>query len=109
MTGRLAAAAAAFLLAACASVPPIDRYLIAQEREPVRVETSRGVLSHADSVKLLEDLNRRSPNSDLLQRHVAVEEALTETPLTAGNVVVALEDGKAAYAIVIMSPRPSGT
>jgi len=105
VTGRLAAAAAAFLLAACASVPPIDRYLISQEREPVRVETSRGVLSHADSAKLLEDLNRRSPNSDLLQRHVAVEEALTETPLTAGNVVVALEDGKAAYASMLQAMR----
>jgi cardiolipin synthase len=105
VTGRLAAAAAAFFLAACASVPPIDRYLISQEREPVRVETARGVLSHAQSVKILEDLKRRSPDSDLLQRHVAVEEALTETPLTAGNVVVALEDGKAAYASMLQAMR----
>ena len=105
MTGRLAAAAAAFLAAACASVPPIDRYLISQEREPVRVETARGVLSHAQSVKILEDLKRRSPNSDLLERHVAVEEALTETPLTVGNIVVALEDGKAAYASMLQAMR----
>jgi len=105
VTGRLAAAAAAFLLAACASVPPIDRYLLQQEREPVRVETARGVLSHAQSEKILEDLKRRSPASGLLEHHVAIEEALTETPLTAGNLVVALEDGKATYASMLQAIR----
>lgn len=105
MNGRLAAAAAAFLLAACASVPPIDRYLLEQEREPVRVETGRGVLSHAASEKILQDLKRRSPASDILEHHVAVEEALTETPLTAGNVVEALEDGKATYASMLQAIR----
>jgi len=105
VNGRLAAAAAAFLLAACASVPPIDRYLIEQEREPVRVETGHGVLSHAASEKILQDLKRRSPASDILEHHVAVEEALTETPLTAGNVVQALEDGKATYASMLQAIR----
>ena len=105
MTGRLAAAAAAFLLAACASVPPIDRYLIAQEREPVRVEGARGVLSHAQSEKILAELKRQAPESGLLERHVAVEEALTETPLTLGNVVVALEDGPATYTEMLRAIR----
>jgi len=105
VTGRLAAAAAAFLLAACASVPPIDRYLIAQEREPVRLENARGALSHAESLKVLEELRRRSPDSGLLEQHVAVEEALTETPLSIGNQVVALEDGKATYAAMLQAIR----
>jgi len=103
VNGRLAAAAAAFLLAACASVPPIDRYLLEQEREPVRVETARGVLSHEASLKLLDDLRKRSPASGILEHHVAVEEALTETPLTAGNLVAALEDGKATYAAMLQA------
>ena len=107
MNGRLAAAAAAFLLAACASVPPIDRYLLQQEREPVHVETARGVLTHEQSLKILADLKARSPSSDILERHVAVEEALTETPLTAGNVVVALEDGKATYTEMLRAIRNS--
>ena len=56
MTRRLAAAAAAFLLAGCASVPEIDRYLLQQEREPVRVEGARRAFSHAESAKLLDQL-----------------------------------------------------
>ncbi|MEO5676554.1 MAG: cardiolipin synthase B, partial [Usitatibacter sp.] len=82
---RLAAAAFALALAGCASIPPIDRFLLTQEREPVRVEGARGALSHAQSVRVLEDLKRRAPNSGILERHVAVEEALTDTPLSLGN------------------------
>jgi cardiolipin synthase len=36
---------------------------------------------------------------------VAVEEALTETPLTVGNSVVALEDGQATYAAMLKAIR----
>jgi cardiolipin synthase len=102
---RLAAAAAAFLVAACASVPPIDRYLLQQGRESVRMEGARGPLTHAQSEKILADLKRRSPSDSLLDHHVAVEEALTETPLSVGNQVVALEDGKATYAAMLQAIR----
>ncbi|HET6265466.1 MAG TPA: phospholipase D-like domain-containing protein [Usitatibacter sp.] len=101
MTGRLAAAAAAFLLAACASVPPIDRFLLTQEREPVRVEGSRGPLTHAQSEQVLADLKKRAPETSVLDRHLAVEEALTKTQLSVGNRATTLEDGRATYAAML--------
>ena len=102
---RLAAAAFALALAGCASIPPIDRFLLTQEREPVRVEGARGALSHAQSVRVLEDLKRRAPNSGILERHVAVEEALTDTPLSLGNKAMTLEDGKETYTAMLAAIR----
>ena len=101
MIARLASAALAFVLAGCASLPPIDRHMLRQEREPVRVENARMALSHAESERILADLKRRAPNAGLLERHLAVEEALTDTALSIGNRVQPLEDGKAAYAAML--------
>jgi cardiolipin synthase len=77
-----------------------------QEREPVRLEGSRGPLSHADSLRVLEQLKQRSPEkSGVLDRHAAVEEALTDTQLSLGNKAAALEDGRAAYAAMLEAIR----
>ena len=105
MIARLASAALAIALAGCASIPPIDRHLLRQEREPVRVENAHVALSHAESQRILENLKKRAPDSDLLQRHLAVEEALTDTPLSVGNRVAALEDGQATYTAMLAAIR----
>ena len=102
---RLATALLALVAAGCASVPPIDRFMLTQEREPVRVEGARGALSHAQSMRILEDLKKRAPDSDLLQRHLAVEEALTDTPLSTGNRATALEDGQKTYTAMLAAIR----
>lgn len=99
---RLALAAAALaLLGGCASVPDLDRYLLHADPERVRIDSSRGFLTEAQSRRVIEDLKKRAPESDVLDRHVAVEEAITGTPLTAGNKVTLLEDGRATYAAML--------
>jgi cardiolipin synthase len=96
-----AAAALCALLGACASVPDIDRYLLQSGSQVVRLEGSRGPLTYAQSRRIIEDLKRRSPESAVLERHIAIEEALTGTPLSVGNNVVLLEDGTATYAAML--------
>ncbi|HUP30129.1 MAG TPA: phospholipase D-like domain-containing protein, partial [Usitatibacter sp.] len=91
---RAFAAACAALLAACA-VPQIDRFMLETER--VRLEGANGPLTRAQSEQILAKLRAASPDSAVLERHIAVEEALTGTPLTVGNKVTLLEDGPAAY------------
>jgi cardiolipin synthase len=83
------------LLAACATVPDLDRFLL--QTEQVRLEGSRGALTHAQSQKIIEELKRRSPETGILDRHVAVEEALSGNPLSVGNKVIPLEDGQQTY------------
>ena len=71
--------------------------MLAPERAPVRLDGARGALSHAQSAKVIEDLKKRSAASSILERHLAVEEALTDTPLSLGNLATPLVDGQEAY------------
>ncbi len=95
-------AAIALLLGACAA-PPIDRYLLQAEADvdDVRFKGSRGVLSREQSKAIFEKMKSRSPDNDVLERHIAVEQALTDSPLSIGNQVVLLEDGPKTYAAML--------
>lgn len=95
----------AIFLASCATVPPLDREMLRSERTPVVIEGARGPLTHAQSEKILEDLKKRSPQTNIFDRHVAVEETLAGNPLSAGNQVTLLEDGKATYAAMLAAIR----
>src|SRR5687768_5539998 len=94
---RIVAAAAALALGACA-MPPVDRYTLEEARNtPVRLETGYGPLSHTRSQEILANLKKRSQETSIFDRHVAVEEAITGSALSVGNRVTLLEDGEAAY------------
>jgi cardiolipin synthase len=79
--------------------------MLLDAREPVRVHTAQGALSHAQTEKILADLRQRSPETNIIDRHVAVEEALNGTPLSAGNRVTLLEDGAATYPAMLAAIR----
>ncbi len=56
-----------------------------------------GPLSSAQSKAALDALQRRSPKTDIFERHLALEEAIAGSPLTTGNAVRLLQDGPATY------------
>jgi cardiolipin synthase len=66
---------------------------------------SRGYLSQEQSHAVLENLKAKSPNSGALERHVAIEEALSGDPLSIGNRVTLLEDGKQTYDAMLAAIR----
>src|SRR5258706_5760933 len=93
------------MLAACA-MPPIDREQLEEMRAtPVRLEGSRGVFSYAQSQAILADLKKRSPETNIFDRHIAVEESIAGSALSVGNQAVLLEDGKAAYPAMLAAIR----
>ena len=94
----------ALALSACA-VPQIDRDMLHAARTPARFEGSRGPLSHAQSAAIIEGLKARSPQTSILDRHLAVEEALAGNPVSVGNKVTLLEDGPATYASMLEAIR----
>jgi len=94
---RLAAWLVLFALAGCA-MPPIDRYVLDEARgTPVQMETARGKLSYQQSQAFLADLKKRSPETSIFDRHLALEESVAGSPLSVGNKATLLEDGAAAY------------
>jgi len=86
----------AFGMVGCKSlprvVPDLDR-----RPAPVRLEGSQGPLSAERSRAILERLRAGGQGTDVLSRHLALEEAIVGSPLTAGNKVALLEDGPATY------------
>ena len=58
---------------------------------------AHGPLSAERSQAILARLSQEAGGSDILLRHIRVEEALTQFPLTIGNKVTLLRDGPATY------------
>ena len=87
-------------LASCSSLPTIVPDM-ARRSAPVQLEGARGPLTAAQSQAVLERLKGAAKDagkdSSVLDRHLAIEEAIVGSPLTTGNEVVLLEDGPATY------------
>jgi cardiolipin synthase A/B len=80
-------------LAGCA-VPSVDRVI---DRVPARPETvvgARGPLSPAQAQAIIA---RLGAPSDLLQRHLAIEQEVAGTPLSVGNRTHLLHDGPETF------------
>ncbi len=84
----------------CATLPNvsemIDEAPTAQEHR--QIVSAKGLLSPEKSKAIMERLKRSVDPTDILERHTAVVESVTESPLTKGNKVTLLADGQAAYA-----------
>ncbi|MBV8534787.1 MAG: hypothetical protein JO128_04285, partial [Alphaproteobacteria bacterium] len=76
----IAAPVLALLAASCASPPDFNQIASATPDEPVRLHGARGPLTLSQSHAILDRLRQQNPNSDVLQRHLAFEEAITNTP-----------------------------
>ena len=102
MLNARALVASAWLLVAllstgCSRLPLLNPDLARPSAAAVRVEGARGVLSAAQSKVILDRLRSNSPNTNIFDRHLALEEAIVGSPLTTGNAVKLLEDGPATY------------
>ena len=101
LPGRSAFAACAFLgalLAGCSSLPRLDVESATSQGRPPSFANATRVLSEAQSKAIVERLKRQAGDTDVLTRHVAVSEAISESPMVTGNQVSLLEDGPATYA-----------
>ncbi len=92
---RTILACALAALAGCAEVPDMRPVVIDSSANPKapHIVTSRGPLSAAESRRIIAKLVARPGEAGLLGRHVAIEEALAERPLVAGNKTRILRDG----------------
>jgi len=84
------------LLTACGSLPRIVPDM-ARSAPTARVEGARGPLSAARSKQVIEGLRSSGKDTDVLDRHLALEQAISDSPLLAGNKVTLLQDGPATY------------
>jgi cardiolipin synthase len=84
-------------LTACA-MPPIDRYVMeAHAAPPAKMTNSKGPMTRAQTDAVLERLKAGAKETNIFDRHLAVEEAITGSPFSVGNKVTLLQDGPATY------------
>jgi cardiolipin synthase len=94
---RLAASSCLVLLAAgCSTLPTIVPDM-ARPRTPVQVEGAQGPLSAARSKAIVDRLKAGGKETNIFDVHMAVEEEIAGSPLTAGNRVALLQDGPTTY------------
>ena len=73
-------------------MPDVDE-AIDYSAGPPEIVGARGPLSPAQSKAILARLDQQSPSSDILARHLAIEEGVAGAPLVAGNRTTLLQDG----------------
>ena len=83
------------MAASCASLPEINPDLA--PTKSVVLEGPGRPLTAAQSKAVIDKLAAGGKETNIFDRHLALEEAVAGTPLTAGNRVHLLQDGPAAY------------
>ena len=85
-------------LSACATLPDTDALIARHAGQAARLETARGPISKQRTAAILARLKQNSGNIDMLDKQIALEQAIVGSPLVVGNKVTLLQDGLATYA-----------
>jgi len=106
-TRRMAVATGCLLaLAGCASLPDAARELEKPHAQAVEFDTARGPVSAGKSAAILDELKSESGDIDILQKHLAQEQAINpDSPLVLGNRLVLLQDGPTTYRAMFAALR----
>jgi cardiolipin synthase len=92
--------------AGCASLPDAARDREKPHTQAVAFEGARGPVSERRSDAIIEKLQRTSGETDILQKHLAIEQAINvDSPLVLGNKLTLLEDGPATYRAMFAAMR----
>ena len=94
---HIAAATCFVLLAACSSLPTVTPDMARSPPAAVTVDGTRGPLSASRSKAIIDKLKTGGDETNIFDVHMAIEEAISGSPLTAGNKVELLQDGPSTY------------
>jgi cardiolipin synthase A/B len=99
--------ASSLALAACATVPVVDEADLAKASDGTQIKVfgARGPLSARQSKAVLARLAEQAPDAGALERHIAVEQVVAESPLFVGNQVRILRDGAETFPAMFAAIR----
>src|SRR4030081_3277409 len=86
-----------FVTAGCATLPNTDALIARHAAQRIQFENASGPLAARKRAAVLAELKRKSGDIDILDRQIALEEAIVGSPLTVGNKVILLRDGAGTY------------
>jgi cardiolipin synthase len=93
-------------LAGCATLPDAAREMETPHTQVVEFEGARGPVSAGRSDAIIDKLQSKSGDIDVLQKHLAMEQAINiDSPLVLGNKLTLLQDGPATYQAMFAAMR----
>jgi cardiolipin synthase len=96
----------ALLAQGCASLPQVDGKPLAPKKTAIEFESTRGTVSAARSDAILDRLEANSSDTDVLQKHLAYEQAVNgDSPLMLGNKLALLQNGPVTYKAMFAAIR----
>jgi cardiolipin synthase len=93
------------LLSACSSLPDYKALIARHSGQRAQFETALGPMTERRNAAIVELLKRESGDIDILDRQIALEQAITDSPLLVGNKATLLQDGPATYAAMFAAIR----
>jgi cardiolipin synthase len=92
-------------LSACSSLPVLVPDLAVRPQRAVQLANARGPLTAQQSNAILSKLKSGGKETSIFERHLALEEAITGSPLMVGNKVTLLQDGNVAFRAMFVAIR----
>lgn len=94
-----------FTAIGCAGLPDA-REMQTVHAQAVEFDSARGPVSTGKSSAIIKELKSESGATDILQKHLAIEQAINaDSPLVLGNKLVLLQDGPATYQAMFAAMR----
>lgn len=85
------------LLFGCSSIPIMVPDMSLERAKPIQFDGANGPLSSKRSKEILARLKKDSPETQIFDKHLAIETELFGNPLVVGNYVELLIDGPTTY------------
>jgi cardiolipin synthase len=104
-TLRVVAAMFLASVAACSMLPTIVPDMSSHSSTPVQMEGARGPLSAQQSKAILARMESRGEETNIFDRHLALEQEIVGSPLVVGNKVTLLLDGPATFQAMFSAIR----
>lgn len=96
-TATLAAAFCLTLLAGCSSIPTMVPDMALEPSRPVQLDGAHGPLTAQQSKAILARLEKHGDETNIFDKHLALEAEIVGSPLVVGNKVELLIDGPTTY------------
>ena len=95
----------ALAVTGCARLPDSAALIDRHAGQQARFETALGPLSAQRSAAIVAQLKSRSGDLDMLDKQIALEQSISDSPLLLGNKVKLLQDGAETYPAMLAAIR----
>ena len=102
---RVVLSACAITLAGCAALPDTAALIERHNGQKARFESARGPLSEKRNAAIVAQLKAKAGDIDILDKQIALEQAISDSPLLLGNKAKLLQDGAETYPAMFAAIR----